>query len=106
LSHGAATVLGIVNPGTARVRIDIIHLGEQLEPGYFVQVGSFSNSGHAQRLQARLNRYFADVRIDHMNVGRRELFRVRMGVFPDHASALARANVTARLGLNSIIEQQ
>jgi rare lipoprotein A len=106
LSHGAAAILGLVNPGTARVRIDVLEMGEQLEPGYFVQVGSFSNSDHAQRLEARLRRYFADVRVDHLSVGRRAFYRVRMGAFPDHASALARANVTARLGLSSIIEQQ
>jgi rare lipoprotein A len=106
LSHGAAAVLGIVNPGTARVRIDIIRMGEQLEPGYFVQVGSFSNSAHAERLQNRLRQYFPDVRVDHLNVGRRAFYRVRMGAFPDHASAMARANVTARMGLSSIIEQQ
>ncbi|HZU75786.1 MAG TPA: septal ring lytic transglycosylase RlpA family protein, partial [Dehalococcoidia bacterium] len=106
LSHGAALALGIVNPGTARVRIDVIRLGPQLEPGYFVQVGSFSNSANAQRLGLRLSRYFPDVRVEHLSVDGHALYRVRMGAFPDHAAALSRASQTAQLGLTSIIERQ
>jgi rare lipoprotein A len=106
LSHAAASALGILNPGTARVRIDVVHQGPQLTPGYFVQVGSFSNSSNAQRLGGRLGQYFSDVRVDHFRAGRHSFYRVRMGAFPDHATALARATQTARLGLRSIIEQQ
>jgi peptidoglycan lytic transglycosylase len=106
LSHGAAAALGILSPGTARVRIDVVRMGQQLEPGYFVQVGSFSNSSNAQRLQDRLSQYFPDVRVDQLSVGGRPYYRVRMGAFPDHASAMARATRTARLGISSVIEQQ
>jgi len=106
LSHGAARALGIVNPGTARVRIDVIHMGPRLEPGYFVQVGSFSNSANAQRLGMRLSRYFPDVRVDHLSVDGHPYYRVRMGAFADHRTALNRAYQTAQLGLPSIIEHQ
>jgi len=106
LSHAAATALGIVNPGTARVRIDVIHLGRQIEPGYFVQVGSFNSSANAQRLGTRLSQYFSDVRVEQFSVSGQPYYRVRMGAFPDHATAAARATRTACLGLSSIIEQQ
>jgi rare lipoprotein A len=106
LSHHAAAALGILGPGTARVRIEVVHLGAVQEAGYFVQVGSFSDSSNAQRLGDRLSQYFSRVRIDRLRVGGRHLYRVRMGAFPDHATALARANETARLGLRSIVEQQ
>jgi hypothetical protein len=106
LSHHAAAALGILGPGTARVRIDVVHLGPLQEPGYFVQVGSFSDSTNAQRFGNRLSQYFPDVRIDRLSVGGRPYYRVRMGAFPDHATALARAGQTARLGLRSIVEQQ
>jgi len=106
LSHHAAAALGILGPGTARVRIDVMHLGPLQEPGYFVQVGSFSDSTNAQRFGNRLSQYFSDVRIDRLSVGGRPYYRVRMGAFPDHATALARAGQTARLGLRSIVEQQ
>jgi rare lipoprotein A len=106
LSHGAARALGVVNPGTARVRIDVIHAGPQLEPGYFVQIGSFSSPANAQRMQLRLSQYFSDVRVERLRVDGHGYYRVRMGAFPNHATALNRANQTARLGLSSIIEQQ
>jgi rare lipoprotein A len=106
LSHRAAAALGILDPGTARVRIEVIRAVPHQEPGYFVQVGSFSNSSNAQRLGNRLSQYFADVRIDRLRVSGRHYYRVRMGAFPDHATAFARATQTARLGLQSIIEQQ
>jgi rare lipoprotein A len=106
LSYRAAAALGILDPGTARVRIEVVHPAPHQEPGYFVQVGSFSNSSNAQRLGQRLSQYFSDVRVDRLSVSGRHYFRVRMGAFPDHATALARATQTAQLGLRSIIEQQ
>jgi rare lipoprotein A len=106
LSHGAAAALGIVNPGTARVRIDVLKAGPRLTPGYFVQVGSFSNSSNALRMGNRLSQFFPDVRVDRLSVEGRFYYRVRMGAFPDHAAARQRATQTARLGLPAIIEQQ
>ncbi len=106
LSHGAAAALGIVNPGTARVRIDVLAMGPRLEPGYFVQAGSFSTPSNAQRLGARLSQYFPDVRVERLDVAGRPIYRVRMGAFPDHASAMARASRTAQLGISSIVERQ
>jgi rare lipoprotein A len=106
LSHAAAATLGIVNPGTARVRIQVIHCGQRMEPGYFVQVGSFSNSSNAKRMHALLSRYFSDVRVEQLRIAGRHYYRVRMGAFPDHATAMARATQTSQLGLSSIIERQ
>jgi len=106
LSYRAAAALGILDPGTARVRIQVVHAAPHQEPGYFVQVGSFSNSANAQRLGQRLSQYFSDVRVDRLSASGRHYYRVRMGAFPDHATALARATQTAQLGLRSIIEQQ
>jgi rare lipoprotein A len=106
LSRRAAAALGILDPGTARVRIEVVRAVPHQEPGYFVQVGSFSNSSNAQRLGIRLSQFFSDVRVDRLSVSGRHYYRVRMGAFPDHATALARATQTARLGLRSIIDQQ
>jgi rare lipoprotein A len=106
LSHAAARALGILDPGTAEVRIDVMRGVVSLQPGYFVQVGSFADSANAQRLCVRLGQYFSDVRIERLKVSGRSYYRVRMGAFPDHATALARAGQTAQLGLRSIIEQQ
>src|SRR5260370_35862514 len=64
LSRRAAAALGILDPGTARVRSEVIHGVPHQEPGYFVQVGSFSSSSTARRLRQRLSQFFSDVLVD------------------------------------------
>ena len=50
----------------------------------------------------RLSQYFPDVRIDRLSVGGRPYYRVRMGAFPDHATALdAPADRAARTAIDS-----
>lgn len=109
LSHRAATILGMLKPGTARVRVTVLGAGAaQSLPaaGYFVQVGSFSDAANALRLRRRLSRHYPDVRIDELSAGRRHYYRVRMGAFADHASALQRAEQTVRMGVPVIIVRQ
>ena len=108
LSHGAACVLGIVNPGTARCRMEVL----SAPPGsmtfaagsrYFVQVGSFAMPSNAQALRDRLAPYYSDVRIDQLDAGRRRYYRVRMGAFPTRGQAQSRAAEFARFGLPIIV---
>lgn len=109
LSRRAATVLGMLTPGTARVRVTVLGAGAApalAAAGYFVQVGSFSDAANAQRLRRRLSRRYSDVRIDELSAGRRRYYRVRMGAFADHASALQRAEQTVRMGVPVIIVRQ
>jgi peptidoglycan lytic transglycosylase len=109
LSHKAATLLAMVNPGTAPVRIDLISapgpfvLGHQR---YFVQVGSFSEEANAQRLSRRLAAHFSDVEVDPISAGNREYYRVRMGAFADRDAARERAAAASRLGLPIIITSE
>jgi len=107
LSHAAARVLGIVGPGTAACRIEVIGAppGAILPstilaaPRYFVQVGSFAVPSNAESLRARLAAHYPDVRLDTLDAGKHRYYRVRMGAFPTRAGALARAAATSRLGL-------
>src|SRR5215813_348015 len=69
LSRKAARVLGILQPGTAPVRIDLLSVPEGSAPigsppRYFVQVGSFASSPNADRLRQRVAAYYPDVRIN------------------------------------------
>src|SRR5579872_6607609 len=55
LSHEAASTLGIVNAGTAPVRIDLLSQPDGTRPigtpvRYYVQVGSFSQSSNARQV--------------------------------------------------------
>ncbi len=106
LSHRAALVLGIIKPGTARVRMHVLSTpagGPVLGPRYFVQVGSFSDPQKAQRLRRRLGRYYHDVEVIEAASNASRHYRVRMGMFTDRASAEARALTVTHIGLHPLI---
>lgn len=108
LSHRAATILGMLRPGTARVRVTVLGAAEPpiAQAGYLVQVGSFSDAANARRLRRRLGQRYSDVRIDEIRAGRHRYYRVRMGIFADHFSALRRAEQTVQMGVPVIIVRQ
>ncbi len=108
LSHGAAAMLGIVEPGTAPVRIDMLSqpagtrsLGTPLR--YYVQVGSFSQPGNARASGAGSRRTTATSASTGSSRERESFYRVRMGAFGSRGAARERANETARLGYPIVI---
>lgn len=108
LSRKAARIIGMIGPGTAPVRIDLVSapVGSRpigAAPQYFVQVGAFSNPANAYHLRARLAEYYPDVRIDPVSADGREFYRVRMGAFVTRSGARSRAAETARMGLPAVI---
>jgi len=106
LSHRAATVLGVVKPGIARVRMDVLSTppgGPAFGPRYFVQVGSFTDPANARRLGERLGRFYDDVRIIEATSEANRCYRVRMGMFADRADAERRALDVSRIGLRPVI---
>ena len=108
LSRKAATVLGMMGPGTANVRLDLVSvpLGSSpmgTPPRYFVQLGSFSTSSNANHLRSELAAYYSDVRVDQVDAGSRRFYRVRMGGFATRNEAETRAGQSSRFGLPIII---
>lgn len=106
LSYGAARALGMVAPGTALVRIDLVStpaVDPAGQPQYFVQAGSYADRGNAENIRARLAAYYPDVRLSELDTAGRRYYRVRMGGFATREQAQARAVQTARLGLSVII---
>jgi rare lipoprotein A len=108
LSHEAARTLGIVTPGTARVRIDVLSQPQGTRPigtpiRYYVQVGSYSQQTNARRVSNKLAPYYRDVRIDPVTTGTRCFYRVRMGWFATRDEARERANDCARFGYPIVI---
>lgn len=109
LSYRAARVLGMVGPGTARVRMDLVRRtdADPAEVGqYFVQVGAFVDPANAERLRARLAAYYNDVTIDELDTGGTRYYRVRMGGFDTRYQARQRAARSARFGLPTIIVRE
>jgi rare lipoprotein A len=108
LSHEAARTLGIVKPGTARVRIDVLSQPEGtrsigMPVRYYVQVGSYSQQNNARRVSCKLAAYYRDVQIDRVNAGARSFYRVRMGSFATRDQARERAYDSARFGYPIVI---
>ena len=106
LSYGAARALGMVGPGTAAVRMDLVStpaVDPSGIPQYFVQAGSYADERNAENIRARLAARFSDVRLSELDTANGHYYRVRMGGFATREEARARAVETARLGLPVII---
>lgn len=93
LSYAAATKLGVVGPGTARVRVTAIGDGEHsaaevedvaaAQPtGFSVQIGSFSQMENARQLSREVQPVFGSSRVSEVNVEGRTYYRVLAGYFP------------------------
>ncbi len=108
LSHNAARMIGILDRGTARVRISLISkpagtrdVGAPLR--YWVQIGSFSERQNAEQVRSKLAPYYTDVHVDRLDADHRRYYRVRMGAFATRSAAEARASDSARFGLPVMI---
>jgi rare lipoprotein A len=105
LSRAAAGSLGMIGPGTARVRLDVLggasaHLPSAL---YAVQVGSFADQQNALRLKAALERRFEEVRVAPLDANGTRYYRVRVGRFARRSEAVHLAQSMVPLGLSAII---
>lgn len=102
LSYAAARSLGLIGPGTARVRLEVVGSGSpHLQAAAFtVQVGSFADRENADRLRLTLARRFDDVRIATLDGHEGRYYRVRVGRFAHREEAVARART---VGLPAII---
>jgi rare lipoprotein A len=106
LSHKAASVLGVIGPGTARVRMDVLATpagGPAIGERFFVQVGSFADSANALRMRQRLAAAYPDVQIETAEAGANTYYRVRMGAFMNRDEAESRAARVASIGYSAVI---
>jgi rare lipoprotein A len=93
LSYAAARVLGIVGPGTARVRLEI--LGAFREPApdataeIWLQVGAFTVQESAYALKKRLEKTYPGVAVTVFKTANGIYYRVRVQAAKGSADALA-----------------
>lgn len=94
LSYAAAKQIGLVGPGTARVRIQALgapapQSSDRQGPEYLpidyysgnftFQVGAFAEHGNAQRLVQKLDQRYQNVHMTTFFDGSRTFYRVRVG---------------------------
>jgi rare lipoprotein A len=94
LSYAAARVLGIVGPGTARVRLETLRgFKAPDDPGQstvWLQVGAFSVQENAYAIKRRLDSGYPGVVVSRLKTDRGTYFRVRVRTDPGEAESLAR----------------
>jgi rare lipoprotein A len=106
LSAQAARVLGMVGPGTCRVRMEVLSSppgGPPLGQRYFVQVGSFSDPANANRVEREFAARYTDVEVQEAQGSEARYYRVRMGAFMSRQAAQERAAQISELGYPIVI---
>lgn len=93
LSYAAARVLGLVGPGTARVRVETIrNVRAERAPGrgvVWVQVGAFSIQENAHATKRRLDKSFRGVTVSRFRTDSGTFYRVRIKTTEAEARELA-----------------
>ncbi len=108
LSHAAAQRIGMLGPGTAPVRIDVLERppGGFARVAYCVQVGAFREEEKARTLRADLVDQYERVYISAVLTRADRVYRVRVGPYPDRADAERRAGELQRSGLAGIVAEE
>jgi rare lipoprotein A len=87
LSYAAAEALGMVGPGTAPVRLQVVS-GPDPTVGFFgVQIGAFEVEANAERLRAGLSARYSPISIVPYDSPAGVFYRVRVGRVPTEAAA-------------------
>jgi rare lipoprotein A len=87
LSLSAAQAIGMVGPGTASVRLEVI-AGPDPRVGFFaVQVGAFLSSDNAERFRAQFAARYPSVSVATFDSPNGVFYRVRVGRFPSEEAA-------------------
>ncbi|HTU33083.1 MAG TPA: septal ring lytic transglycosylase RlpA family protein [Candidatus Acidoferrum sp.] len=87
LSYAAAQAIGMVGPGTAEVRLELVS-ATNLSAGFFgVQVGAFLRPENAERLKGQLEARYSPVNVVTFDSPTGVFYRVRVGRFDTESEA-------------------
>lgn len=87
LSYSAARAIGMLGPGTAEVRLDVVG-GPDPSTGFFgVQVGAFQLRENAERLRRELSVRYSPVSVSEFESPNGTYYRVRAGRLPSESAA-------------------
>ena len=105
LSYAAARSIGMIGPGTAPVRIEVLGAEQPqlVAAAYTIQVGAFVDRTNAMRLKDTLDKRFDGVYVATQNGTTGQYYRVRVGRFKQRDAAMAFARSVTPMGLSAII---
>ena len=123
LSYAAAKVIGMIDTGTAPVRVEVLGDGspphgeelpkETTTPAYddavlfyTIQIGSFTERVNAESLSNELSTSFNDVFIEEFKTSETTYYRVRVGSFPSRDDALKTAADLSQQGYDGYITER
>jgi rare lipoprotein A len=78
LSHAAAQAIGMIGPGTAQVRMEVISMPPPKTGAYAVQVGAFRDKASAERMRARMAAQYGVAKVIFRE-GKPSMWRVLVG---------------------------
>jgi rare lipoprotein A len=80
LSYAAACEIDSVGPGVVPVRLEVLSTGINPEAGFFtIQVGSFRERAHAERLRERLSAAYSPTFVKRYDTSSGSFYRVHVG---------------------------
>ena len=112
LSFAAGKTLGMIEPGTVPVRLEVIDSGPhkiQSVPNslnYTLQLGAFSQLRNARYLHERLSRSHVEVSIVPLQARDAMYYRVQLGTFINRNAAEERAHQLSQAGFAVIIMEK
>jgi rare lipoprotein A len=108
LSYASGRAIGLIGPGTAWVRIEVVGSPPtgSFTAMYAVQVGSFADPEKAAFLRSRLANRYSDVYVSPLQASLLRYYQVRLGPFAIRAEAEKRAMEVARSGQRVIIVEE
>jgi rare lipoprotein A len=87
LSLSAAQAIGMLGPGTANVRLEMIS-GASSQPAFFaVQIGAFTLQANAEKLRTQLSARYSPVTVVTYDAPTGTYYRVRVGRAPTEDAA-------------------
>jgi rare lipoprotein A len=110
LSHAAARRVGLLGPGVAPVKVEVVSLegrmiAQEVVPpsAYAVLVASSTDEAEAIALMDEVSQRYEDVYLSPLSSGSLRYYQIRLGPFHSRDEAARRAREVARTGMQALI---
>lgn len=110
LSHAAARRVGVLGPGVAPVKVEVVSLegrtiAQEVVPpsAYAVLVASSTDEAEAIAVMGEVSQRYDDVYLSPLSSGALRYYQVRLGPFHSRDEAARRAREVARTGMQALI---